>query len=372
MSSKALIRPLTALRFYAAFLVFSIHASMLPGLEWLGHHGAELQGRIGVSVFFVLSGFIMTYVYYGEDRYEATRANAGRFIVARLTRIFPLHILTFFMCLPLGLNSNTARIQVESLPQHFFLLQEFSPFGYLGNAPNKVAWTLSCEMFFYLMTPLVFTLMLRAGKNKWKLLLGIFLGIFSAAIYFHNSELVHAERAPFRFADYVLGILAFLFYQRMKDRSEPWMKWLLPLGVLYFAGLMGLEYYRMETTPGAVSLLPGAVMVVLGTGFLRDTKNWFLASDRMVFLGEASFALYMVHEMILRYGRVVLTKFGFEIHWSLYIPWLLLVFIVIQLVAIQFHLRFEVPLQDKGRRWLNRLLRIEKVKPTAASAVPRP
>ena len=47
-------------------------------------------------------------------------------------------------------------------------------------------------------------------------------------------------------------------------------------------------------------------------------------------MGEASFALYMVHEMILRYGRVVLTKFGFEIHWALYIPWLILVFTVIQ------------------------------------------
>jgi len=357
-----LIRPLTALRFYAAFLVFSIHASMLPGLEWLGHQGAELQGRLGVSVFFVLSGFIMTYVYYGEDRYEPTRASAGRFIIARLTRIFPLHVLTFFLALPLGLNSNTARIHLDALPQHLLLLQEFSPFGDLGNSPNKVAWTLSCEMFFYLLTPPLFMLMLRLGRNKVFLLIGLFIAIAIATTVYYSSAVVHVERAPFRWADYVLGILAFFFFQKVQGKQRAWMAWLLPLGVLWFAGLMAMEYLRDESTPGSLLLLPGSVLVVLGVGFQRGTKSWFLASDTMVRLGEASFALYIVHELLLRYSRVALTKFGFEIHWLLWIPWLILVFAVVQWIAMQLHLRFEMPLQDRGRKWLFRVFRVEKTK----------
>ena len=58
-TSKELIRPLTALRFYAALLVFSVHVTMLPGLEWLQ---ADMPGKVGVSVFFVLSGFVMSHV----------------------------------------------------------------------------------------------------------------------------------------------------------------------------------------------------------------------------------------------------------------------------------------------------------------------
>lgn len=370
--NKELIRPLTALRFYAAFIVFSLHASMLPGLEWLGHEHADLQGRIGVSVFFVLSGFIMTYVYYGEDLWRPTRANAGRFIIARVARIFPMHLLTLVICLPLGLNSNTSPIQVENLPIHIALLQEFSPFGYPGPGPNKVSWTLSCEMLFYLSTPLLFAWMLRSGRRKALYLSLLLLLIAAATILFFRQPFldgvhVHAERAPFRLADYVLGILCFLFYQRQKEIGQLWMKALLPLGVLWFAGLMAMEYIRNATTPESLWLLPGCVLVVLGTAFRRDSTNWFLASDRMVFLGEASFAFYMVHELILRYARQLLLKIGFEIPWMLYIPWFILVFAAIQVVANQVHLRFEGPMNTRGRKWLAKVFGLEKKKDAVAA-----
>lgn len=365
--NKELIRPLTSLRFYAAFLVFSIHVSMIPGLEWMHHQGAELQGRIGVSVFFVLSGFIMTYVYYGEDRYEPTRASAGRFIIARLTRIFPLHIITFLAALPLGLNSTTARVQVDALWQHFFLLQEWSPFGYPGESPNKLAWTLSCEFFFYLLTPPIFMLMLRAGRNKVIMLIGLFLAIAAANIVFYDHPVVYGDRAPFRWADYVLGIIAFLFFQRVQGRHRSWMNWLLPLGVLWFGGLMAVEYIRDQPTPGSLLLLPGSILVVLGVGFLRETKNWFLASDTMVRLGEASFALYIIQDVLLRYSRQVLIRLDFDVPWLLAVPWLILVFIALQWTATQTHLRIEVPLQDRGRKWLYRVLRLEKPKSAVAA-----
>ncbi|HQW04301.1 MAG: acyltransferase [Flavobacteriales bacterium] len=366
-----LIRPLTALRFYAAFIVFSLHASMLPGLEWLGHPHAELQGRIGVSVFFVLSGFIMTYVYYGADRYESTRANAGRFMIARITRIFPLHLLTMLICMPLGLNSSTSPIQVENLPIHVLLLQEWNPFGPgPGPGPNKVSWTLSCEMLFYVCTPFLFAAMLRAGRRKLLFLGTLFVLLAGATIYFftsHNDPLnvVHAERAPFRLADYVLGIIAFLFFQRAKRFDHVWQKALLPMGVLWFVGLMAMEYYRDASTDENLWMLPGSVMVVLGMAYRRDSKNWFLASDRMVFLGEASFTFYMIHEFLLRYSRQILLKFGFEIHWLLYIPWFILVFSAIQFAANQVHLRFEAPVHNKARKWLVKRFGLEKKKMVA-------
>lgn len=366
--TKELIRPLTALRFYAAFIVFSLHAQMLPGLEWLGHPHSELQGRLGVSVFFVLSGFIMTYVYYGDGKYEPTGANAARFIIARVTRIFPLHWITLLICLPLGLNSNNSPIQPENLPIHIALLQEFNPFG-AGPGPgaNKVSWTLSVEMFFYLSTPILFSLMLKAGRRKMLMLGSLFAVIAIGTVYFFKplgdpTAFVHVERAPFRLADYVLGIMVFLFFQRFKQYDRPWMQALLPLGILWFCGLMAMEYYRDASTPESLWLLPGCVMVVLGTAFRRDSKNWFLASDRMVFLGEASFTFYMIHELMLRYGRQILLKFNFEIHWMLYIPWFILVFVVIQFASNQVHLRFEAPVNTKGRKWLLKVFGLEKKK----------
>ncbi len=369
---KELIRPLTALRFYAAFVVFSLHASMLPGLEWLGHPHAELQGRLGVSIFFVLSGFIMTYVYYGEDKWEPTRANAGRFLIARVTRIFPLHLLTMLVCLPLGLKSNTSPIQLESLPIHIALLQEWSPFGYAGPGPNKVSWTLSVEMLFYVLTPLLFAGMLKAGKRKVLFLGSLFLVIAALTIAFfttHNDPdaFIKVERAPFRVTDYLLGILAFLFFNRFKTYTETWKQALLPLGILWFCGMMALEYYRDEASGTNLWMLPGSVMVVLGTAFRRDTKSWFLASDRMVFLGEASFTFYMIHELMLRYGRQILLKFDFAIPVWMYIPWFIAVFVVIQFAANLVHLRFEAPMNTKGRKWLTKVFGLEKKKVPATA-----
>lgn len=365
--NKELIRPLTALRFYAAFVVFSLHASMLPGLEWLGHEHAELQGRLGVSIFFVLSGFIMTYVYYGEDKWEPTRANAGRFLIARVTRIFPLHLLTLLVCLPLGLNSNTAPVDPKNLPYHILLVQEWSPFGYFGQGPNKVSWTLSVEMLFYMLTPLIFAGMLKAGKRKAFFLASIFVMLAALTVGFfttHNDPdaLIKVERAPFRVTDYVLGMLAFLFFSRFKTHTETWKQALLPLGILWFCGMMALEYYRDEASGTNLWMLPGSLMVVLGTAFRRDTKNWLLASDRMVFLGEASFTFYMIHELMLRYGRQILLKLDFAIPVWMYIPWFIVVFLMIQFAANQVHLRFEAPANTKGRKWLTEVFGLEKKK----------
>jgi len=370
---KELIRPLTALRFYAAFVVFSLHGSMLPGLEWLGHPHAELQGRLGVSIFFVLSGFIMTYVYYGADKWEPTRANAGRFLIARVTRIFPLHLLTMLVCMPLGLNSNTSPIQLENLPIHIALLQEWSPIGFPGPGPNKVSWTLSVEMLFYVCTPIIFALMLRAGKRKVIFLASLFIVLAALTLYFfteHNdpTTFIHAERAPFRLTDYLLGILAFLFFQQFKTYSETWKQALLPLGILWFCGMMALEYYNDTDSGTNLWMLPGSLMIVLGMAFRRDTKSWFLASDRMVFLGEASFTFYMIHELMLRYGRQILLKLDFAIPVWMYIPWFIAVFAVIQFAANQVHLRFDAPMNTKGRKWLTKVFGLEKKKATPVKA----
>lgn len=376
--NKELIRPLTALRFYAAFVVFSLHAHMLPGLAWLGHEHAELQGRLGVSVFFVLSGFIMTYVYYGEDRWDPSRASAGRFLIARVARIFPLHLLTLVLCLPLAFNSNTARVDPADLPYHIFLVQEWSPIGYIGQGPNKVSWTLSVEMLFYVCTPWIFAGMLKAGRRKAWLLAGLFvtLAILTVAFFtVHNDPetTIKVERAPFRLTDYLLGILAFLYFQRVRTYHEWWKRAMLPAGVLWFCGMMAWQYHYDQQGGNNLWMLPGSLMVVLGTAFRRHTKNWFLASDRMVFLGEASFTFYMIHEMMLRYGRQIMFRIGDrfgiqmedihqQMHWSLCILWFVVVFALLQFAANQVHLRFEAPANTKGRKWLTKLFGLEKKK----------
>ena len=83
------LHALTGLRFLAAFAVFAHHVSGRFGIEkermWLG--------ALGVSFFFVLSGFILTYVYHDKLK----RENLAKFYFTRWARIWPLHIATMLM-----------------------------------------------------------------------------------------------------------------------------------------------------------------------------------------------------------------------------------------------------------------------------------
>lgn len=134
------------------------------------------------------------------------------------------------------------------------------------------------------------------------------------------------------------------------------------MGILWFCGMMAWQYLNDEQGGNNLWMLPGSVMVVLGTAYRRDSKSWFLASDRMVFLGEASFTFYMVHELLLRYSRQILLKLDFALPVWLYIPWFVAVFVAIQFVANQVHLRFEAPANTKGRKWLTKVFGLEKRK----------
>lgn len=357
--TKELIRPLTSLRFYAAFLVFLVHVPMVPGLEWMAVDHLQLQGKIGVSIFFVLSGFIMCHVYYGNDRWPGTRAAGWRFHIARITRLYPLHLLTLVLALPLALHSNTARIDPANLPYHITLVNLFSPVHAFGHQPNKVAWTLSCEMFFYLSTPLLFLLMLRTGARMWQWLSALFLLLVAATYALAHVPGVYVATAPFRWADYILGILAFLHFRAHRDAPGR-RGWMLPVGIAWFAALSAVNPSMDPALPITPLLLPGSLLVVLGTAYIHDTRSWWLASDRMVLLGEASFALYMVHELCLRYLRVVMTKTGLEVPIWLGPVAIIAVFAGIQLVALLAHKRFEMPLQQHGRTWLNRLFGLDK------------
>jgi peptidoglycan/LPS O-acetylase OafA/YrhL len=77
-------------------------------------------------------------------------------------------------------------------------------------------------------------------------------------------------------------------------------------------------------------------------------------------LGNASFALYIVHELCFRYGKVFMNRFGLAIPPGFMIVVVVLSFVLVQSLAVALHLLYELPIQNKGRRWLARLLQVER------------
>ncbi|MDZ4048042.1 MAG: acyltransferase, partial [Pseudoxanthomonas sp.] len=133
---------LTSLRFFAALLIVVHHAESMMGIGGMGVNWGQ-----GVSFFFVLSGFILTYVYPRL----ATLDDTQRFLRARVARIWPAHVASFalgFALMPYAWDTWTAIANL--LLVHAWIPQSAYYFSY-----NGVSWSVSTEAFFYLAFPLL-------------------------------------------------------------------------------------------------------------------------------------------------------------------------------------------------------------------------
>jgi peptidoglycan/LPS O-acetylase OafA/YrhL len=134
---------LTGLRFFAALLVFLSHVNFSG--EYAPLHLVFKQGYIGVSFFFVLSGFVLSYSY--KSRILEKSISKTKYLILRYVRIYPLHWL---VSLPVILSSIGDKFLTPSITfANLSLFQSWMPaimFYYSFNAPS---WSLSNEMFFY-------------------------------------------------------------------------------------------------------------------------------------------------------------------------------------------------------------------------------
>src|SRR5947209_15296669 len=136
---------LTGLRFWFAFLVV-VHHSLQ---HWFGSQIYPVAdfGYIGVDFFFVLSGFVLTWSWRPD-------VSARRFWWNRVARIWPLHLTTMVIALVL-VADQVSRPGVLGTLANLVLLQAWVPDQHVYFGYNAVAWSLSCEVFFYLSFPVL-------------------------------------------------------------------------------------------------------------------------------------------------------------------------------------------------------------------------
>ena len=92
---------LTSVRFLLAIGVVLFHYQLQWPWDAMAHTGLLDRARLGVDVFFILSGFVLTHAY--RQALEAGRLHYGRFLVARFARIYPAHLaVLFFVLLMVG------------------------------------------------------------------------------------------------------------------------------------------------------------------------------------------------------------------------------------------------------------------------------
>ncbi len=163
------IRPLTSLRAFAAFLVFMFHYAYVYrpenlGVpfdgEWIPLMPLWRQGQVGVSVFFVLSGFLITRIYF--DAIRRDRVSWRQFFVKRVARIWPLYLVFAFAQHGIPILMGTLDPSSELLVTLTMTQGFFFDLRYEG---LPTAWSLTIEESFYLLTPLIVFVLARLAPG---------------------------------------------------------------------------------------------------------------------------------------------------------------------------------------------------------------
>lgn len=299
------LKPLTSLRFFAAAAIVIFHFEAVFRYNIPGVNVAP-----AVTLFFVLSGFILTYVYSDFEDSGAVR----RFYLARFARIWPLHALTALLALVLV----PVHFEWDWLIANLLLVQAWVGHLHLAMSFNGVAWTISNEAFFYLLFPLV--IMTRRWLGLWWL--GSLALVLVLVMVGNRLEPVVPEDIdfgwslrnvahiwpPVRFMEFLAGITAarmFMICPRPRFSGGTWT--LLEFGCIGLATLTFVIADQVnENWLGSVGshwfvlagCFPVLVLVVLCFAYSGGAVSRVLSRRMLVLLGEISFATYMIHQVL--------------------------------------------------------------------------
>jgi peptidoglycan/LPS O-acetylase OafA/YrhL len=354
---------LTGIRFYAALLVYLYHVVLtIPGMDAVGGRTLFFSAaEVGVSFFFLLSGFILTYNYADVFRGGISAAGYTRFVWDRLTKIYPVHFLTLLLVLPIATFSPHLPLDWRAVPLHLLLLQCFWPSstpafsGYL----NVPSWSISCEWFFYLLAPVAMFFAL-GNRRRWVPVVVVMgyacgLGLFLWHGQSDEARLYFVSRfAPSRFVEFLLGVFsARLFLTSSGQRLAGVSGLAQATGIgLIIAGAMYRPYVAWPLW-GGLLYVPGSILLILGLAHGRGFFVAHLSRPGLNRLGVASFSLYLIHAPLLRAVRGLCLHWGWAVRsWPAFGAVVIAMFMVVQTAALLTCYGYEIPLQKRLRSFL--------------------
>lgn len=351
--------PLTGIRFYAALFVFLSHVSLLPQMESLTAGYLIFDaGVVGVSFFFVLSGFILTYNYADVFRSGVTVANYERFVWGRLTKIYPVHLFALAIILPIAMFSPNLPFDWRALPIHLLMLQCFLPFTQPAYVKflNVPSWSISCEWFFYLLAPIVIFFAL-GRRRRWVPVVGAAVYICGIAWFLRDGQTDSSRFyyvysfASSRMLEFLAGIFLARFFL---TSTTPNLRTFSVLAQVAGIALIiaGAAYRKYAPWPfwGGLLYIPGSSLLILGLAYGRGALVTHLSGRWLHTLGTASFSLYMIHTPILRAVKGICFHFGWSVRtWPSF--WLVAItmFALVQSIALVLCYRYEIPVQNHLR-----------------------
>jgi len=291
------IEQLTFTRFIAAISIVIYHYG--DGSSLFNNEMVSFifnHANIGVSYFFILSGFVMIIAYSNNKK-----INFITYLKNRFARVYPVYFLAIVLTLLIYLFKD---ISFNDLFLNITMLQAWLPDKAL--TVNYPGWSLSVELFFYISFPILFNYFYKDGYKKTTTIFIISFWFLSQLVFHYFLKENSLNLNPYsksdvyynpllHFNEFLIGNLAGLFFLNKLDLKTGnysiHIILLIIVLLLFLKFPFGLEYHN-----GFLSIVfvPLIILISLNRGILNNILNRKL----FIFLGEISFSIYILQRPV--------------------------------------------------------------------------
>ncbi len=249
-------------------------------------------GYLAVTTFFVLSGFVLARSYAAT---EWTRDNLLRYACGRFARIYPVYALSLLAVAPFIAEDRTPN-KAPLIAAHGLLVQ-----GWLGPLPvgwNTPAWSLSCEMFFYLAFPLAAAFWMPRANWRNTLALAAFATCLTRLLW--RLGLPDEIKPLIHLSDFLMGIAAASAYALLTRHRAPLRGgWLYLPAFALAAALIAFPWTLPRGVDLNSALRPLNAILLIGLALNGGAIARALSTPLAVYLGRSSYAMYILHVPLL-------------------------------------------------------------------------
>ena len=398
------IRQLTGIRFVAAFWVLLYH--LQDPLDRIGVMDIPVLsdvirvGRLGVDLFFALSGFIITHTYLTRMGSRIALGASANFWWLRLARIYPVHFVmlniaglaVIAQAWVTGVDKDRPWLNPWDYVRNLLLIQEWGPHPDRGW--NVVAWSLSMEWLAYLLFPLLVLLLFALHKRvptpvlvlAWFVALAPLLWRGSLTIDPYYTDLWGSVIRVL--TEFTAGAITYLIVLRFippgasdpsprVERAATTVSVLMPL--LVVAGAVFLGNWTTAQSPITLNdpdaeplppffhlwLVPLLIIWIGALALSRRGQARWLGTDTLILGGVVSYSLYMTHLVWFGVWRAGMNAVGIE-SGPLYAVSVILAIAGAFVIA---WLMWRI-VEEPCRRWMRKLIGVKAVAPEETTADP--
>jgi peptidoglycan/LPS O-acetylase OafA/YrhL len=323
------IKPLTGIRGVAAMLVVAYHLLVKGMISDLGQKGIAVdfpaflhKGYVGVDLFFVLSGFLLSHIYERTFDDGVRRTDYVRFLIRRIARIYPAYICIMALSVVRHIISvhdqQNFHMSVVDIAANLLMIQAWWP-GF--NTTLGVSWSLSAELFAYITMPFMLLGMyrtMRSGAKAITVVVVVCIACLQLMIALNDNKTIDITSPPFcilrALADFYLGVAAvhcirqFEFAQKLVASS-------------YFVVLSTVvAVLLLEWSNQDIFIIISFVILVASLSGGAAAANFMYGNRIVYFLGEISYSVYLIHTLLIASAYMIearLSQFGWPLAVSL-------------------------------------------------------